>query len=484
MSASRDRSNPSRTTAAASSATTAATSKVASKALHGNRRLEDFYGTIMRRGPNRNATAVAPVAADNAAPNPETVRDIIPGKREVVVARGSISLESNQEVLRLRQRVDELEKLCQDKEEQLKAVSNNRTILHTALKSALAQREKELDEARRSKERLAQNASRVIEKLVQSARARDARELREKLALDGARLGRIVYSRAGLRNTVESWEDGHATKQLQKRRKELQAQRKALEQRQEAAHRATLRLQEEHGDKENHSPTGSGDANVESVGGILVRSELDAMEAEESVRFHLNSIREKEKELDKEEQALNDEKGAHIRALKRVASEDASRFRSRPTVRTDGKVKISNTCIVHLTASCIASFIHLSSCMIATYYFAFWVREDFQKCGGPTISLTCAKLQSRFTNWIRGGPIPKRKIIPSTSRGSTKFIATYGIHVLCPFTMYLKLTPIPLPPFWNAAMELTLILCSRSRGTFRNAMLVRFCFRFCRECSI
>jgi hypothetical protein len=39
-----------------------------------------------------------------------------------------------------------------------------------------------------------------------------------------------------------------------------------------------------------------------------------------------------ERELAEEEMALNDEKGAHIRALKRVASEDASRFRTRPKV--------------------------------------------------------------------------------------------------------------------------------------------------------
>lgn len=336
LATSRDRSNPSRNTAVATttaSATTGPTSKAAAKAApRGNRRLEDFYGAVTKRGaPNRHTATAAAATAAVAGPS-EVARDVVAAEVVATSLHPSSSSSESTESARLRSRVEELEKLCHDKEEQLKAVSNNRTILHTALKSAVAQREKELEEAKQSKDRLAKNAMRVIETLVRSESARDARELREKLALDGARLGRIEYTRAGLRNTVESWEDGHATKQLQKKRKELQAQRKALEQRQEAARRAAMRVQEPLNNKENQSPSGTDGADVELVGGILIQNELDAAEAEESVRFHLTNIREKEKELDKEEQALNDEKGAHIRALKRVASEDASRFRSRPTV--------------------------------------------------------------------------------------------------------------------------------------------------------
>jgi tousled-like kinase len=66
------------------------------------------------------------------------------------------------------------------------------------------------------------------------------------------------------------------------------------------------------------------------VDGNVAMTCFDAREAIELVRFHLDTVRLQEHELAKEELALNDEKGAHIRALKRVASEDASRFRSRP----------------------------------------------------------------------------------------------------------------------------------------------------------
>ena len=66
-----------------------------------------------------------------------------------------------------------------------------------------------------------------------------------------------------------------------------------------------------------------------------MHDELDAMEAEESVTTHLSMLHKKEVELAEEERTLRAEKEAHIRELKRVASEDASRFKSRPKVRGD-----------------------------------------------------------------------------------------------------------------------------------------------------
>jgi superfamily I DNA/RNA helicase len=113
---------------------------------------------------------------------------------------------------------------------------------------------------------------------------------------------------------VESWEEGSASKQLLKRRADLKAKRTALESRHETAHRASEeRLKE--GNKENDPA-----------------SALELIEAEESVRLHLDSLRRQEDELADEEQALLDEKTVHILSLKLVASEDASRFRSRPKV--------------------------------------------------------------------------------------------------------------------------------------------------------
>lgn len=235
---------------------------------------------------------------------------------------------------KLRQRCQELERLCQDRDEQLAAVSNNRTIIHTALQQALSKTQKELINLKEEQHALQSNSRRVLEDLSRSDAAREARELRERLATDGARLGRIVYTRAGMRS-VETWEDGRASKELLKRKTALQEKRLTLEKRQTAAKRVIKQVEES---KENQSDVSesSDPDEVELVGGIHVRTPLEVMEASESVRFHLSNVRRQEKELVLEDQTLNDEKCAHIRALKRVASEDSSRFRSRPKVRYVG----------------------------------------------------------------------------------------------------------------------------------------------------
>ena len=63
-------------------------------------------------------------------------------------------------------------------------------------------------------------------------------------------------------------------------------------------------------------------------------SDLDRMEAMETVKMHLHEVKKKEMELDSEERALNIEKRAHVRALKLVSNEDSSKFRSRRKVST------------------------------------------------------------------------------------------------------------------------------------------------------
>jgi len=237
----------------------------------------------------------------------------------------------------LRAKCLELERACKDKDEQLAAVSNNRTIVHTALKQALQKRQAELvaaESALRDHERAARP---VMEELVRRDATVQAVTVREALALAGARLGRIVFSRAGMRS-VETWEDGHASKSVALKRQALQEKRLALEKRHTAAKRAVKQMEETKENATAATATAAEDDDgiddeADKVGGIVVRTPLEAMEAVESVKLHLGNVRKQEKELVAEELALNDEKCAHIRALKRVASEDSSRFRSRPKVR-------------------------------------------------------------------------------------------------------------------------------------------------------
>ena len=241
----------------------------------------------------------------------------------------------------LEKRIQELEQTCRDKEEQLKAVANNRTILHTALQAALDQRDKELKEL---KERQAEWESRsrtVLEEFVLADATRTARVVRERLAADGARLGRLVYSRGGIRSApVENWEEGHAICSLVQRKSAWREKRKRLESRYRAAQKQAQEWLsppesplEPTTEKDPKSPSDTSQSSINNntpsfSGDMPVRTKMDAMQALESARFHLENLRKEERELLAQEQKLNDEKGAHIRALKRVASEDASRFRT------------------------------------------------------------------------------------------------------------------------------------------------------------
>jgi hypothetical protein len=207
------------------------------------------------------------------------------------------------------QKCQNLTKLLQDRDEQLKAVANNRTILQSALQTALTKKSAEHDLFQQVTAKRQAISNVVLEELLQWKSATSAKQLRERLATDGARLGRIVYARAGMR-AVESWEEGYATKDLEQLKATLKSKRQALEER-------------------------SNQLVADAKNGTAVqKSVLEQVEGTEAVRMHLENCHKRKRELAEEEMTLNDEKGAHIRALKRVASEDASRFRSRPKVRT------------------------------------------------------------------------------------------------------------------------------------------------------
>jgi hypothetical protein len=207
----------------------------------------------------------------------------------------------------LQRKCRELEQSLQDKEDQLKAISNNRTILHVALETALQKKEQELKSLHQTKAAYESKCRGVVEGLMREQSHREALQVREKLATDGARLGRLVQARTGMRS-VETWEDGYASKDLRKRKQDLANKRSLLEKRYNGA-------------KDDLEKNGKGKP-----------ARLDDIEAFESAKYHLQSLKADERTLVEEEKRLSDEKCAHIRALKRVASEDASRFNTRPKV--------------------------------------------------------------------------------------------------------------------------------------------------------
>ena len=223
-------------------------------------------------------------------------------------------------------RCQDLQQQLEDKNDQIKAISDNRTMYQTALQTSLNKVREELKETKTLMDEQSKRSSSVVEDLLRWKSSQQAKELRERLASDGARLGRIVVSRAGMR-AVESWEEGYATKDLEHRKSELKAKRTKLERRLDS-------LQTTNGNSliESNKESKNDDDKERKLGNACLSS-LEVVEARESIRMHLDNLRRSERDLAEEEQALNDEKGAHIRALKRVSSEDSSRFRSRPKVR-------------------------------------------------------------------------------------------------------------------------------------------------------
>jgi tousled-like kinase len=227
----------------------------------------------------------------------------------------------------LEQQCQELQQSLLDKEEQLSAVRNNRSILQAHLSVTCERYKTELETNQQEHARQMQVLTTVLEECVRNEGTRQAKEVREKLAVDGARLGQIVTQRVGMR-TVEAWQDGHATKMLQEQQIKMKKEKKDLELRSEAAKRAWERLSRKESDPVHETDDDAED--VEIVGGIPISNRLEAMEALEAVKYHQSDLARRERELCRKEQALNLEKAAHVRALKRINSEDNSRFRSRP----------------------------------------------------------------------------------------------------------------------------------------------------------
>jgi len=199
------------------------------------------------------------------------------------------------------QKITTLQATLEDKQAQLKAVANNQTMLHATLKSALQSREKEIEEMKTQARTRQSLTSEVIESMIREQATTEAMELRQKLASDGAQLGRLVYNRVGM-HTVENWEEGEASRSHKRQRNDLKRRRDTLD-----GKKNTLENCDE-----------------------STNEQIEMESARESVMMHLEELEKKEIKLAKEEQALYVEKGVHIRALKRVSSEDTSRFNSRP----------------------------------------------------------------------------------------------------------------------------------------------------------
>jgi len=290
------------------------------------RRLDSFISSF-----GKKSNGKAPAKRHNAAGSTTSLPVInSPRVMKQVFEEGDANAKiTHSEMERLRERCDDLVKQCIDKEEQLKAVSNNRTIMHSSLKTELLRKEKEIAEMKDSFLQKSSQSRKAIEDMLRENAAKEFKESRQKLASDGARLGRLTYSRAGLR-TVETWEHGYAMNALKVEKSNLIRKKKILEMRQKELKKKAS-SKEKTLSNANLRTVSPSDVNAFPVENM---DELDRISTEESLKMHLSNIKRKENKILSEESMLEREKIAHIRDLKRVANEDASRFKSHPKVFT------------------------------------------------------------------------------------------------------------------------------------------------------
>jgi tousled-like kinase len=172
-----------------------------------------------------------------------------------------------------------------------------------------------------------------MEAMIRSNVAREAAAIRQSLASDSARLGKVTYHRvaSGISERVmESWEDGFANTKLREEYESLRVRKERLEGRMKEAKKSVKRVTTSKGEMLPPPPKKDVDDSGDAYGAMEVKDDLDAMEAEESVRMHLANLKKEESSLLEQEKLLEKEKIVHIRTLKRVQNEDSSRFRDRP----------------------------------------------------------------------------------------------------------------------------------------------------------
>ncbi len=228
-------------------------------------------------------------------------------------------------------KIEELQKQLEDANARNNSIRNNQTMISTNLQRQLKSLKSELESVRSETNAKSTKAMDVIEQLVREESIREAKDLRQKLASDGARLGRLVSSRVGLRSH-DHWEDGHEPLVLKHRKAELKMKREALERRREELIKAQPNSSIKSPDRSTDTILESEASNSNSHADLAPMNDFDRFEANETIRMHLDEVRREEVKLHEKERALQIEKQAHVRALKRVASEDSSKFRKKHKV--------------------------------------------------------------------------------------------------------------------------------------------------------
>lgn len=166
--------------------------------------------------------------------------------------------------------------------------------------------------------------------LLEKAQAQH-REVRETCMRNRLRLGQFVTQRQG-HQFAEVWQDGYAFTEITRRaesmaqqREEVERQRKLLTRKKPPSSATSEKKQAK------QKQAQSDDVFTKPVPPVTLSPE-DYFEQEEIFKLRLTALKKEEADLQSELEKLERERNVHIRELKRVSSEDQSRFKGNPTL--------------------------------------------------------------------------------------------------------------------------------------------------------
>lgn len=159
-------------------------------------------------------------------------------------------------------------------------------------------------------ERANEARARGVHQLAVKLAALERKQMRMQIAEEGLRLGTIGVQRVGS-VLQEVWEDGRAFHELDERLNRLAESKKLAEEKRKQV-------------KKKLPPPGSAQMDTAAHAEYVLSEEVH--------KARMAIIRKEEESIKTEREALEREKAAHIRALKRVRDEDGSRFNKHPVL--------------------------------------------------------------------------------------------------------------------------------------------------------
>lgn len=271
---------------------------------------------------NNSATLVVPVSVENT------------NSGSMNSPKDNISTELDT----LRKENSEMKTTIESQRKELNSIRNTMSIEAVSLRSSLEHQKRDLQDTKAKLDQstsLLDKASTILSDFIRKQNQRETKEIKQKLASDSVRLGRIMYtrSRSGYKNGVPSsggmatelWEPGYAKQNLDQRKAELKKQFQSLEERCSSIMNENKRAKIE-------DTSSSSVVTNDTFSSSLKSNPLHIQETKEYYKIQYAKLKQMEQEIKEDEHIYLQERAAHIRESKRVENEEKSRFKHKPTL--------------------------------------------------------------------------------------------------------------------------------------------------------